>query len=104
MSIDEIRDEIARIEANIAAYKVSPRFDGRLYMTEELVMLHGGERALRNALQTMQTEELRGILRAEGMDPAKNVGRKSREQIIEHIVMVAVARAKKGDRFGQESR
>lgn len=59
-----------------------------------------GESGLREALMPLETDQLKDVISAHGMDPARLAMKWSnRDRLIEHIVMTSLARSRKGDAF-----
>lgn len=59
-----------------------------------------GEAGLRQVLGSLDTDQLKDVVSAHGMDPSRLAMKwSSRERLIEHIVVTSMARAKKGDAF-----
>ena len=63
-------------------------------------VVRDGEAVLRNALEKLLLDQLRDIVAEYGMDPGKLVMKwVDRERVIERIMEVSIARARKGDAF-----
>lgn len=59
-----------------------------------------GESGLREVLIFLETDQLKDVISAYGMDPSRLAMKWSnRERLIEHIVTTSLARSKKGDAF-----
>lgn len=59
-----------------------------------------GEAGLRDALISLDTEQLKDVISAHGMDASRLAMKwTNRDRLIEHIVTTSLARAKKGDAF-----
>lgn len=64
------------------------------------VYADNGESGLREALSSLDTDRLKDVISAHGMDPSRLAMKWSNhERLIEHIVATSTARAKKGDAF-----
>lgn len=67
---------------------------------DPVALFSEGENRVREELQLLDLEQLRDIVAECGMDPGKLVMKwKTEERVINHIVEVASARAKKGEAF-----
>lgn len=70
-------------------------------LLDPIATIKGGDEArLRDGLEPLNLEQLRDVVAEYRMDPNKLVMKwKDRERVIEHIVVTAVSRERKGDAF-----
>jgi hypothetical protein len=67
---------------------------------DPIKLVEENKELLKNKLLELDFEKLRDIIAEYGMDPAKLAMKwKNKERIIEHILMTAESRSKKGDAF-----
>ena len=89
-------------KADRESWPVAKRRGGRRTpaVLDPVALYSEGEGKLREKLGLLDLERLRDIVAEYGMDPGKLVMKwKTEERVIEHIVEVASARAKKGEAF-----
>ena len=71
---------------------------------DAFALYEDGIETLRTALEALGTEELKDVIAANGMDPARLAMKwKSRERLITHIIDMTQKRASHGDAFWNTS-